>query len=130
MDESPPGAVSHGRHGIAVQPHVADRLYCVRSLIDTTWDDWHAMPVVHVPVHDLVPTQCGLSIDRLIDIAAGGAREGEDPIGHAVAFRGRLFIHDGHHDWALRWLRGDQHVPVRIKHIDVACSDPCCDDSP
>lgn len=108
-----------------MHPHVPDRLYCVRELVGMTLDDWQSVPVVQVRACDLVPTQSCLVIDRLIALTEGGQREAGDICGHAIFFNGRLYIHDGHHDWALRWLREEQYVPVRVKRIEVACADPC-----
>ena len=111
------------------QRHVSCRLYCLRELDAMRPQDWADVRVTPMPVGNLTPTQCCLKIDRLVDLAAGGAREGHDPIGHAVDYRGRVYIHDGHHDWALRWLAGHAVVPVRVKTITQACSDPCCQEN-
>jgi hypothetical protein len=107
-------------------PHTSERLYCTYELKNMSWDDWLAIPITEIEVSHLTPTQGGLSIDRLIAIAAGNPREGEDPYGHAISYQGKLYIHDGHHDWALRWIKGEQRIPMRIKQIDNACINPCC----
>jgi hypothetical protein len=90
--------------------------------------DWLAIPPTPLPVTEVIPTQGCLVIDRLVDLTGGAARHGGDRWGHAVAFGGRTYIHDGHHDWAIRWLRGDPQVPLRVVPLDTACVDPCCKD--
>lgn len=107
------------------QHHTPDRLYCLRELNTMALTDWETLPVTHIPLDHLTPTQNSLLIDRLIDITNGQPRDGGDTYGHTVHYNGRLYIHDGHHDWALRWLRGEQTVPVRVKRITTACVDPC-----
>lgn len=87
--------------------------------------DWQHIPITHVPVDELIPTQGCLVIDRLIDITQGNPREHGDAYGHTIHYNNHLYIHDGHHDWAIRWLQGERSIPVRIKHITTACTDPC-----
>jgi hypothetical protein len=118
--------------GVTVRKHTPERLYCVRELKAMSLADWQDIPVVQMPADELIPTQGVLLIDRLVELTQGGSRRGAydgdapDVCGHTVLFNGRWYIHDGHHDWGIRWLRGETHVPVRIKRIDAACSDPCC----
>lgn len=113
----------------APQHHVSDRLYCLRELNTMTLNDWQTVPITRVPVSHLTPTQACLNIDRLIQITQGHPRENGDACGHTINYNNRLYIHDGHHDWAIRWLRGERYIPVRIKHITAACTDPCeCQD--
>lgn len=88
-------------------------------------DDWFRIPVTQVPISELLPRQGCLLIDRLADLIAGGPRTGGDQVGHVVLFRDQLFIHDGHHDWALRWFRGEKYMPVRVKQVNTPCDGSC-----
>jgi hypothetical protein len=108
-----------------VRRHVKPRPYCVAGLLEMSSEDWAAITPTAVPIRQLVPTQEGLGIDRLVALAAGGPREGDDPYGHTIRHAGVLYIHDGHHAWALRWLRGQQHIFVRVKPVNLACAKPC-----
>jgi hypothetical protein len=91
-----------------------------------TLPDWHTVPVVLMPVDELIPTQNAVLIDHLIRLSQGGSRHEGDICGHVVRYRGRHYIHDGHHEWTLRWLRGHTHIPVRVIRIDQPCTAPCC----
>lgn len=106
--------------------HVSDKLYCLRELNRMTVEDWQQIPLRNVSISELIPTQSTVLIDRLLDLSEKAPRHGGDLYGHVIKFQGQLYIHDGHHDLVRFWLRDQGHALVRIKQIDVPCTDPCC----
>jgi hypothetical protein len=60
------------------------------------------------------PTQPMLDLDRLLAIHRGEPAEGPDPHPHVVQLDGGLWIHNGHHRWAVALLRGEPTIPVRV----------------
>lgn len=106
--------------------HTSAKLYCLREFDRMAPEDWQQIPLKHVPISKLVPTQSTVLIDRLLDLSEGKPRHGGDPHGHVIEYRGQLYIHDGHHDLIRFWLRDQSHALVRIKRIDTPCVDPCC----
>lgn len=73
-----------------------------------TYEHIHAtvVPVLVDPA-SLHPTQPVLVIEHLLRLAAGGRPEGPDDCAHVVEYRGRRYVHNGHHRWMLALLRGE-----------------------
>lgn len=72
---------------------------------------WLDVPDADVAVADLIATQPGLLIDALI---APTDPVGHDPLPHVIAWRGQLYLEDGHHRVARQRLAGATHVRARI----------------
>lgn len=99
--------------GISGQMTVQPRPYAEDDV--PPFEEWTTAPV-EVHVTDLIPTQPVLVIDRLHDLMCGAAPHGLDPYPHIVN-AGDLYIHDGHHRWAIAWLQGRSKIEVRMSKI-------------
>lgn len=96
-----------------MKPPVLPRPYSEDHL-DLTDDQWRTIPATTVPIGDLTPSQSDLSLTHLARIANGGPSLTGDTAGRAVVYEGRLWLHDGHHRWAVACLRGAQEFLVRV----------------
>ena len=93
----------------ATRPYDPDRLLSYEQVMDT-------IPPVFVRTADLLPTQPVLMVDRLLAMFAGARTEGPDPHPHVVQMPdGRLYIHNGHHRWALALLGYQTLIAVRVQ---------------
>lgn len=64
---------------------------------------WLLQPVIDWPIASLLPTQGWLSLARLVEFINGGEPEGEARV---VVYKGRPYLHDGHHRWTVALARG------------------------
>jgi hypothetical protein len=78
--------------------------------------DWSRIPAVQLHAQELIPSQEGVSLQRISELLAGGAPEGGDWCGRAVLWEGRVYVFDGHHRWLLACLRGE---PFWARLVDV-----------
>ena len=76
-------------------------------------DGWADIPTRELLAHDLTPTQPALAVDRILHHLAGGEPETGDHALHVVSHGGRLYVHDGHHRWAIACARGAS-LPARV----------------
>jgi ParB-like chromosome segregation protein Spo0J len=92
---------------LVTRPYDPDRILPYEQVVD--------IPSTPVPPAVLHPTQPVLRVDRLLAIAAGGPAEGPDPCPHVVDVDGRLYVHNGHHRWAVALLSGKPTIDVRVQ---------------
>jgi hypothetical protein len=69
---------------------------------------WASLPLVPFPTGSLVPSQTGLSLDRLALILAGAPPEGGGAP-RVVSYEGVRYIHDGTHRWIIAAIRNEEH---------------------
>ena len=79
-------------------------------------EEWKKLPEYIVQIEDLIPTQYYLVIDRLFALSSGEPCDGLD-MPHIIGVGEKLYLHDGHHRWALAGLQGQQSIIVRIYHL-------------
>jgi hypothetical protein len=77
---------------------------------------WRDVPVVDVVIAELIATQPGVLFSSLSDAAPGPV--GGDPFPHVIAWRGGLYLEDGHHRVVRAALRGE--TTVRARMLEVA----------
>lgn len=81
-----------------------------------TLDEWRAVnPIVFHP-KSLHPTQYVIRIDRLLALASGHPPELDD-MPHVVTHRGKTYLYDGHHRWALAMIAGKVEMLVRNVYL-------------
>jgi hypothetical protein len=82
--------------------------------IDEGWTDadWERVPVVTVPIWDLVPSQQGLDLRHLANYL--NDPDSRRRPGRAIRYDGQLNLHDGHHRWLLDLVEGATTFEVRI----------------
>lgn len=76
---------------------------------------WMTVPIVEVPVADLVPVQDHLTLSALLH---GG--DSRDPFPHVVSHGGRMYLEDGHHRYARAVLRAVPTLFARLLHRPCA----------
>ena len=76
--------------------------------------DWDKVPLREIAVTALVPTQEGLSLYTLAYLVNGGEPKNDCQV---VWHKGRLYIHNGHHRWAIAWLTGARLMSARVVEI-------------
>jgi hypothetical protein len=106
-------------------PLVSPKRYCEAPVEAMTPAEWQACEIRNVSLGELIPSQPFLVIDRFTAIALGGAREGGDPLPYSVEFRGQLYLHNGHHHWALAVARGARRIYTRVVRADRSCDGRC-----
>lgn len=89
------------------------RTYPRDRIQDWADQDWLEVPAAYVPTISLIPTQEGVSLERIIHVLNGGEPETGD-LARAVMHEGRLYLHDGHHRWLVALMRGEPVFPVRV----------------
>jgi hypothetical protein len=72
---------------------------------------WRAVPVVGVRIAELIATQPGVLFSSLRADAPDPV--GGDPFPHVIAWRGELYLEDGHHRVVRAALRGETTVQAR-----------------
>lgn len=87
--------------GMASGKHEPPYPYRTDALERLHPDGWQNIKPRSVRVADLTPTQPTVTLDRLRHLLGGGAPETDDPFPHVVAHEGHLYVHDGHHRYAI-----------------------------
>lgn len=95
-------------------PYDPDRLLAYEQVL--------AIPPRTVATDRLRPTQPFLVIERLLQLRDGAPQEGPDPYVHAVELGEQLYVHNGHHRWALALLSGQRTIDARIQPGRRRCS--------
>lgn len=68
--------------------------------------DWRQFPIIAFTEADqLVPSQDGLSFERLHELLGGAVPEGGDKYGKVLKYQGVRYIFDGHHRWLIALMR-------------------------
>lgn len=77
--------------------------------------DWRGITPTLVYWPDVIETQWpGHDEARLAELLAGRAVEGDDPYPHLIAWRGGLYMWDGHHRRQLALRRGQLTGAARV----------------
>jgi hypothetical protein len=79
-----------------------------------TDDDWAAMPTLEIDIADLVPTQQWLDIAQL----AHGLRNPAPRPVRVVYDGGVCWLHDGHHRYVSKALRGVRSIAAHVVDRD------------
>ena len=92
---------------------LTDRPYPPTGLTTTRWkSEVDTMPVY---LADLILTQNGVRIAPLWGIADEHANA--DPIPHVVAYKGELYLEDGHHRVVREALAGTRVMRMRVHNV-------------
>jgi hypothetical protein len=83
-----------------------------------TSERWLSVPVQRVRIADLIATQPGILLQSLIE---PGEPFGGDPFAHVVAWRGRLYLEDGHTRAARAALGGCAEIDARVLVLPDSC---------
>jgi hypothetical protein len=73
---------------------------------------WLNVPVVELPISELVATQPGLLLHALSDASPDPV--GGDPFPHVILWKGTYYLEDGHHRVARTRISGQTTVKARL----------------
>lgn len=75
---------------------------------------WLSVPVVKLPIAELVATQPGVFLHALRDKTAP---VGGDKYPHVILWEGTYYLEDGHHRVVRRLLKGKKNVKARLLEL-------------
>jgi ParB-like chromosome segregation protein Spo0J len=78
---------------------------------------WLNVPVVELPISELVATQPGLLLHALSDKAPQPV--GGDIFPHVILWNGTYYLEDGHHRTVRARLSGQTTVKARLLNLDT-----------
>lgn len=76
---------------------------------------WLNVPVVKVPISELVATQPGVLLHALSETPPTPV--GGDKYPHVILWEGTYYLEDGHHRIVRRLLKGKKKVKVRLLEL-------------
>jgi hypothetical protein len=79
---------------------------------------WLSVPVQRVRIADLIATQPAVNFQPLIEAPAP---IGGDPFAHVIAWRGRLYLEDGHTRTLRAALGGHAEIDARVLVVSDTC---------
>lgn len=86
---------------------------------------WYEVPTEIVVIRELIATQPGLYLRALMDpsLPVGG-----DPLPHVIAWRGEMYLEDGHHRAMQAHLSGAKTMLARVLTITEGMEAGACQD--
>jgi len=79
-----------------------------------TSQKWLDVPVVEVPIKELIATQRGVYFHALVD---DFNHLFGDPYPHVILWEGEYYLEDGHHRVVKQALKGAHSVSVRLLSV-------------
>jgi hypothetical protein len=73
---------------------------------------WRNVPVVELPIEELVATQPGILLHAISDNHRSSV--GGDPYPHVIHWKGTYYLEDGHHRTVKARMNGQKTIHVRL----------------